>query len=768
MIDRLAQLAAELRERRAVRYLIAYAIAAWVVAQVVGFFVEQGYVGRVWLDGTLLLLLLGLLAALVAIWHHGEEGRQQTSRLEVAAYGVLAVAGVVGLLWLARTTPPDSAVIGDPLVDLGDTSVAVLPFDNDLTDPDLAWLDRGLSDLLATDLSQVPSLRVVSGQRVADLMRQVSDDGRVLPADMRAQVTRLAGARYLLSGRVAGQADDLVVVASLEDVRTGEISAAARERGADVFGMVDRVSSRLLDAVLGPEGSVTAPVADLTTGELDAYRLYQQGREAEQDVRVVEALANYDAALARDSTFALAHFHRAGLLAQRGRMTESLEGLRQARVYMSGATGRDRQFMEGLTRLMEGDFNAGMEQLEGVLDAYPDDKETRLILAQFKNGVGETEDAMRLVEGVIRLDPYYGPGYNQLAYFEAGRGNLDSALVLADRYAALQPGLANPHDTRGEVLDMAGRFSEAREAYRRALEVQPDFSPALNHLSRSYLRADEPAEGVRVLSELLESSDARVRARVHRRIADQHLWAGGFDSAFAAFDRSEEESTAAGETGLQVQALTGALYAAVELGRYAEAAELADRIGALERNPIAYTVQAVAYGERGQVTEVGRLADAFDREYRNDPSMAPFLSFVSGMYRAYEAFYRDEHERVVELASDAPRAIPGAGTEFVGFPVLRSLVALGDGARAASQLDVARAAGIKGPPVTFPFDPVHERLLQYFEGRAAELMGDSARAAASYGRLIDGWGDAARTVPLVADVFERHAALVGVPVPRDP
>ena len=144
--------------------------------------------------------------------------------------------------------------------------------------------------------------------------------------------------------------------------------------------------------------------------------------------------------------------------------------------------------------------------------------------------------------------------------------------------------------------------------------------------------------------------------------------------------------------------------------------------------------------------------------------MAPFFGLISTMYRAYEAFYRQEFERVLTLAVDAPMAIPGGGTEYVGYPVMRSILALGLGDRALRQMDIARNAGMKGPPDAFPFDATQERFAMYFEGRAYELLGDRNRATAAYQRLIDGWGEALRDVPLVADTHERLAALQRPPV----
>ena len=244
MIERLGALLSELRDRRAARFLIAYVVGAWVSVQVVGFFVEQGYVGRRVLDVALFLVAVLFFVVLVLVWFHGEKGHQRVRGTEGGLLAILSVIGVFGAGWLATR---ETTVRVDPsliFADLGDSSVAVLPFQNELTDPELGWLDRGVADLLATDLAQVETLRVVSGQRVVDLMRQLGEESsRVVPDHLRSQITQLAGARYMLTGRIAGSAGNVMLVASLQDVETGEIRAAARFQGPDVFGVVDNVSA---------------------------------------------------------------------------------------------------------------------------------------------------------------------------------------------------------------------------------------------------------------------------------------------------------------------------------------------------------------------------------------------------------------------------------------------------------------------------------------------------------------------------------------------
>lgn len=75
----------------------------------------------------------------------------------------------------------------------------------------------------------------------------------------------------------------------------------------------------------------------------------------------------------------------------------------------------------------------------------------------------------------IAVDPENGPLHNEAAYVLFYAGNLDGALKSLDQYARLEPASANPFDSRGEILLLAGRYAEAEEAFLAAYERDARF-----------------------------------------------------------------------------------------------------------------------------------------------------------------------------------------------------------------------------------------------------------------------------------------------------
>jgi len=711
----------------------------------------------------LLLIGVGFFALLVVVWYHGEPDQQRLQRVEAVLLGVLLVSAVGGSALLVTRDQGGAigATAGQPVVDLGDRSVAVLPFENDLEDPTMAWLDRGIAELLATDLSQVDSLRVVGVQRVIDLLRQLGEsDERIVPEEHRTTVTRMAGARYMLSGRIAGQSDNVVLIASLVDTDTGEITAAARRQGSDVFALVDAVSADLLAAGLGPRaGTEMASIVDMTTRNLEAYGEYQRGKEARYLFRFPEAVEHFGRAVAIDSTFALAHFELAGVQVQVGDYAGSSESLRRARENLTHASRRDRMYIEGIGAMIGGDLAEGERRLEELIAQYPDEKDARIVLAGLKRGSrGAGPEVASLLEETLRLDPLYSLGYNQLAYNEAQRGNFDSALALIDTYVGLEPGEANPMDSRGEILTMGGRTAEAREAFRQALGLNPTFTLALRHLTESYLREGRGSEARADLAGSIESGNATVRMVARMLEAETYFWDGDFDSGLSSLSAAVDDPDP--DPAQQVNALRSLQFAHLQLGRFDETPVLGARMN--ELTPLegsAEMVEMVAAGEAGLIDELSSAGDRLVERFRRSPDLQVFLDIAITMSEVWKAFYRGEHDRVLELAATAPLRFGAAGTELLGYPVMRSLLALGEGDRAIGHVDIARGAGITGVPGQW--DSLTLRILQYFNGRAHELAGHTEEAIASYEKLLEGWGSATRQVPLVADAEDRVAALKG-------
>lgn len=280
-----------LREKHIFRTAFLYLGGAWAAMEAIGFFVENYGWSRTVLDVAVLLIVLGFPAAIIIAWYHGEPGKQQVQRSEASLLLTLAVLAAIGTFRLstaavdpAASNPggTSTAAIPASTTDLGGRSVAVLPFVNSTGVDSLDWLGPGMSDMLTTNLAQTGVLRVVSPQRLFELLRQEghSETDRI-PQELAMNIASRSGARTMVHGTILGSSDDLALDAQLIDLTDGTIIAAERARGSDVFALADTVAERLTNRLLqGAEYEIAAapeksPIE--LTGDLGKLREYQAG-----------------------------------------------------------------------------------------------------------------------------------------------------------------------------------------------------------------------------------------------------------------------------------------------------------------------------------------------------------------------------------------------------------------------------------------------------------------------------------------------------------
>lgn len=178
----MGELLKRLAERRIVQTAAVYAGGAWLMLEATDFFVDNYALSSRILDVAVLLIVLGFPAALIISWYHGEKGRQQVARSEVSLLLTLAVLAAIGTYRITIGGEPEPAregraPAGAPATDgatedLGELSIAVLPFVNSTGQDSLDWLGPGLSDMLTSSLVRTGQLRVVSPQRLFELLRE--------------------------------------------------------------------------------------------------------------------------------------------------------------------------------------------------------------------------------------------------------------------------------------------------------------------------------------------------------------------------------------------------------------------------------------------------------------------------------------------------------------------------------------------------------------------------------------------------------------------
>lgn len=490
---------AELKRRQVFKVAAVYGATAFVVMQAADFLVPALRLSDAIASAIALVAVLGFPLALVLAWalELTPTGVQRTAptvsgELEAIVAqprsrrwpaGILALVGITllggGGWWVLR--PGSSG--GGPY-----DSIAVLPFVNLSDDPGNEYFSDGLAEELINALTAVEGLKVAA--RTSAFAFKGQD------ADVR-EIGRALDVATVLEGSVRKAGDRVRITAQLINVGDGFHlwSETYDRRLNDIFAVQDEISRSIVDALSVSLGA-SAEERGLFLGgtdDVEAYELYLRGRQrwvTRRPDQLHLALNDFEAAVARDSSFALAW---SGL-------ADAIDALAwrepEARPLVPRGLAAARRALALEPGLAEGYASLGV------------------LLFEFERDYAEAERALRRA---VELKPGYATARHFYGALLRSIGRLPEALEQHGRAVRLDPLSGVIQDSYGQTLSAARRREEAREQYRRASSLpQPvpdsDFSLVVHgrEFGLTAAEAADAAERWARLVDLREPVSARV------------------------------------------------------------------------------------------------------------------------------------------------------------------------------------------------------------------------------------------------------------------
>jgi TolB-like protein len=191
------------------------------------------------------------------------------------------------------------------------TTVAVMPFRFSGADSTLQPLERGMADLLATDLARVRGITVVDRARLQAILDEIklSQSGAVDSAT-GVRAGKLIQAGTLVQGSLLQNGDRLRADAALVSVATSGISAtpATDEQKIDqLFEMEKKIALSLIQSLGVPLTTADRnAIEQRPTRSLQAFLAYSQGLAYEDQGRFDDASRAYGNAARIDPGFGIA------------------------------------------------------------------------------------------------------------------------------------------------------------------------------------------------------------------------------------------------------------------------------------------------------------------------------------------------------------------------------------------------------------------------------------------------------------------------------
>ena len=421
-----------------------------------------------------------------------------------------------------------------------ENSLAIMYFENLTDGEDEKRLSEIVTNLLITDLSESQYMRVVSGQRLYDILKLLGREGdKVIDREVASEVANEAKAKYMLLGSILQVEPQVVLTSQLVEVSSGKVMASQRitgEPGEKIFSLVDRLTVEVkedLSLPVGAQQEKDPEIADVTTHSPEAYRYYVEGVDYLSKVYILEGEKSLRKALEYDSTFAMAYYQLANITG-----IENREELRSKAVKYSGRVSRmERNYIHSMHALVSGEYDQAINELQEIVERNTDEKYAFLYLGIiYSDFLGDAEKSANQFERAIEIDPFYKPAYNWLAYMYNELGDFERSLWAINKYIALAPQEANPYDTRADIYANNGKIEQAIESYQKALQIKPDFHTSLAKLGHMYLFSREYAKAESCYKELTSCPEKVARSGGRAFLALVPLYQGKLNEALKVLD----------------------------------------------------------------------------------------------------------------------------------------------------------------------------------------------------------------------------------------
>ena len=611
--------------------------------------------------------------------------------------------------------------------------------------PDSSRPGAVLRDMLATSLGGIEGLQVVANSRIVELAASGTDPGAAAIKD----AARRAGAAEIIEGELATEPGGLVLSLRRVALGSGVVRRGYVVRGTDRYAVVDSAAAEIArDLGRAPPAVM---VASIRTSSPAAYALYDEGLRALYGYDGSAAYRLMTAALARDSTFAMAAYHAWQLSRSYADDSTSTAALRRVEHLAVRTIDRERLLIQASVAELEAPLATALAKAETLTVKYPTDPEGQILLGTVRFRAGDWAGAVAANEQAVRLDSLAGAlsgpycrickALEQMADAYLWWDSAGAAERTARRLVALRPNDPGPWRHLVEPLFRQGRRVEAEAAADSAVGPTLSSTWAGPALHRDLLRWGQYDTADTHLIEDLHSRDPLVRAdawwllilslRDQGRLTEaDSLIRGGLVPGSTARVPAQP-----GITDLALLAL--------EMGR-PQVSILAHRLDAVRamhsarppavraRNIVwSLALAGTAHAAAGDTAEVRRLADSLevlgrDSYYGRDAKLHWVL-------RGLLLQTRGNHAEAAVAFGNSLFSLTDGYTR-TNLMLARSLLSLHRPTEAIAMLQSAIRGGVDGSNAYVSRTELHEALALAFEQAGQR---DSART--HWQAVLSGW-----------------------------
>jgi serine/threonine protein kinase/Flp pilus assembly protein TadD len=423
-------------------------------------------------------------------------------------------------------------------------SIAVLPFSNAASDPEVDYLCDGVAGTLINSLSRLQRLRVVP--RTLTKRYQGKD------IDLQA-VGRELDVRSVLTGSIQRRGDELLVKAELVDVENiHQLWGDHYQKPlGDLFEVEEEIARRITTSLrlvlTGPE---KAQLATRATENPEAYQEFLKGRfylEKRTASAFKKALDHFRQSIQNDPSYALPYSGLADAFALLGAPEYGVlspgETMPRARAAAIKALEIDPTVGDAHSALgwvkfrYDWDWQGAIREFDRAIELNPHYANVRFWRAYCLASIERFSEAVAEARRAQAIDPLsliINAALGWMLYF---KGDDERALEIYLGVHEMEPNFMIVHWGIGQLYERQGRYDRAVEEYERSVALSNGNPAQVASLAHAYAMAGRRAQAEQLLANLLALSTSYVSPF---KIGLIYAGLGDVDRAFEWLERAYE------------------------------------------------------------------------------------------------------------------------------------------------------------------------------------------------------------------------------------
>jgi len=325
----------------------------------------------------------------------------------IAGVVTVMVLAIGGFLLRHKLFGTDATPLGSgPAI-----SLAVMPFHNASGDPAMNWLGSSLSDMLSTDIGQSARLRMVSSNRLQQVLHDlhISSQSQADVATLR-RLAEFTNADTIVYGQYTKIGDAIRIDATVLDLQRDSSSTVRTDVANEkqLLGGIDQLANDVRQRLIAnPEilKDLQAHALRPSTSSIQALRDYDDGLQLSRQGKNLDAVKQFEAATSEDANFALAFSKLGETYSNLGYDDRAEKASRRAMELSDSLPAQEKYLIQANHARITNDTQKALAAYENLAKVNPEDADVQFALAGLYEQASNFDQARQYLARVLSHDP---------------------------------------------------------------------------------------------------------------------------------------------------------------------------------------------------------------------------------------------------------------------------------------------------------------------------------------------------------------------------